>query len=43
MNVYLNLEVRKLNLKLSFINNWELAKLGFILFLDLDNFIQKST
>lgn len=41
-NANLVLGIEKSGLELGFINNWELAKLDLILFLDLDNFVQKS-
>lgn len=49
MNLYFYLaivnlfpEIRKLSLELGFVNNWNLAKLGLILFLNFDNFARKS-
>lgn len=41
-NANLASEIGKSNLELSFTNNWNLAKLSLILFLNLDNFAQKS-
>lgn len=42
-NVNLALRVRKPNLELDLTNNWDLAKLDLILFLNLENFAQEST